>query len=221
MALPAKQPSRDKILDHAEALFARRGFAGIGLAEVAEAVGLGKSSLFHHFHSKAQLYAAVIARILARIESVLMRSLAAGGTATERMERWIDVLTETLGAHPTYARLLLRSLFEDDELGGDIPEELEANEVLRRIVSAGGLLLKQGMESGEFRSANVAHTLQSLIGAIVFHFASGEFGDEMLGRSLFTAAEVRRRKAEVKALVLRGLAASPQSSQESRLRRIR
>jgi len=35
---PQRQPSRDKILDCAEQLFARRGFAGIGLAEVAEQV---------------------------------------------------------------------------------------------------------------------------------------------------------------------------------------
>ena len=219
MAIPVKQPSRDKILDQAEALFARRGFAGIGLAEVAEAVGLGKSSLFHHFRSKAQLYAAVIARILARIEAVMMRSLAAGGSPTERVERWIDVLVDTLGSHPTYARLLLRSLFEDDELGGDIPEEQEANEILRRIVGAGGLLLKEGMASGEFRLASVPHTLQTLIGAIVFHFASGEFGDEMIGRSVFSPAEVRRRKGELKALVLHGLASH--ENPRTNVRRIR
>src|SRR5262245_60612914 len=115
-AAAQRQPSRDKILDCAEQLFARRGFAGIGLAEVAEQVGLSKSSLFHHFTSKAQLYAAVMARILDRIESTLMRSLALGGSPAERLERWLDVIIDLLAQHPTYARLLLRSLFEDDEL---------------------------------------------------------------------------------------------------------
>src|SRR5262245_20867341 len=33
--------SRDKILDAAEDLFARRGYAGIGMREVAEVAGLG------------------------------------------------------------------------------------------------------------------------------------------------------------------------------------
>ena len=61
--------SRDKILDAAEHLFARRGFAGIGLREVAEVAGLGKSSLFHHFRSKAELYAAVVGRILDLFEA--------------------------------------------------------------------------------------------------------------------------------------------------------
>lgn len=204
----AKQAPRDKILDCAEQLFARRGFAGIGLAEVAESVGLGKSSLFHHFHSKAQLYAAVMARILARLEQPLIRALAAGGTPAERLDRWLDALIDELARHPTYARLMLRSLFEDDELAGDLPEEQEANLIIRRLAAAVSGLLREGMTAGAFRPASVPHMLQTLIGVTVYHFASGEFGEEMLGRPLFSVSEVRRRKHEVKALVRGGLLAT-------------
>ena len=202
---PQRQPSRDKILDCAEQLFARRGFAGIGLAEVAEQVGLSKSSLFHHFASKAQLYAAVMARILDRIESALMRSLAAGGTPVERLERWLDVIIDLLAANPTYARLLLRSLFEDDELTGELPEEQRVNATLRHIVAAAQRLLQEGMQNGVFRPVHAAHTVQSIIGVTVYHFASGEFGAELIGRPLFSGSEVRRRKQEVKALIRHGL----------------
>jgi AcrR family transcriptional regulator len=205
----ARQPARDKILDCAEPLFARRGFAGIGLAEVAEAVGLGKSSLFHHFRSKAQLYAAVMARILGRIETPLTEALARGGTPAERLERWVDALIDVLAAHPTYPRLLLRSLFEDDELAGDLPEEHEVNATLERVVGACSRLLREGMAAGQFRPASVPHTLQTLIGATVFHFASGEFGDSVIGRPLFSKSEVRRRKSEIKGLLRRGLVAVP------------
>jgi len=214
----AKQPPRDKILDCAEQLFARRGFAGISLAEVADSVGLGKSSLFHHFHSKAQLYAAVMARILGRLEQPLIRALAAGGAPAERLDRWIDALIDALAHHPTYARLLLRSLFEDDELAGDLPEEQEANATIRRLAAALSRLLREGMVTGAFRPASVPHTLQTLIGATVYHFASGDFGNEMLGRPLFSASEVRRRKTEVRALIRRGLLAAP--GHTKRLRRI-
>jgi len=209
---PHRQPSRDKILDCAEQLFARRGFAGIGLAEVAEQVGLSKSSLFHHFSSKAQLYAAVMARILDRIEAELMRSLALGGTPVERLDRWIDVVIDLFASRPTYARLLLRSLFEDDELTGALPEEQHVNTTLRHIVGAAERLLREGMEDGVFRPANVAHTVQTIIGATVYHFASGEFGEEIIGRPLFSASEVRRRKLEVKALIRHGLVVAPAPS---------
>jgi AcrR family transcriptional regulator len=206
-ATKTRQPSRDKILDCAEVLFARRGFAGIGLAEVADGVGLGKSSLFHHFPSKAELYAAVVARILDRVEQRLMRALAAGGSPVERLDRWIDAIVDLFAEHPTHARLLLRSLFEDDELTGELPSERQANDTIHRIAAAGAALLREGMEAGAFRPASVGHTLQTLIGATVYHFASGDMGDEMIGRPIFSASEVRRRKDEVKALFHRGLVA--------------
>ena len=199
--------SRDRILDAAEDLFARRGFAGIGMREVADAVGLGKSSLFHHFKSKAELYAAVVGRILDLFDRRTTAALAAGGDPLARFDRWIDALMDTFAEHPTSARLLLRSLFEDDELTGTSEEEQQADRTLKRLFARIANLLREGTETGAFRVANIQHTLQSLVGLIVYHFASGEFGEEMFGQSLFTPALVRKRKEEVKALLHHGLIA--------------
>ena len=174
---------------------------------MADTVGLGKSSLFHHFHSKAELYAAVIARILRRIETALTTCLAGGGTPTERIERWLDVLVDLLAENPSHARLLLRSLFEDDELTGELDDEQAANASIARILAMAGRVLREGMSTGELRTTNVPHTLQSLIGMTVYHFASGQFGNDLLGSSAFDPAEVRRRKAEVKMLIRHGLMA--------------
>ncbi len=199
--------SRDKILDAAEALFAQRGFAGIGMREVAEVAGLGKSSLFHHFRSKAELYAAVVGRILDLLEQRLTAALAAGGEPLARLDRWLDTLIDTLAEHPTAPRLLLRSLFEDDDLTGASEEEQHADRTIKRAFTAVGNLLREGMETGVFRLASIPHTLQSIVGLTVYHFATGEFGEELLGQSLFSPAQVRKRKQEVRALLHHGLTA--------------
>jgi TetR/AcrR family transcriptional regulator len=204
-AAAPEQTSRDKILDAAEALFAKRGYAAVGLSEVAEVVGLGKSSLFHHFRNKPQLYAAVTARILTRIEEHLVRSLAKGGNPLVRLERWADELVDVLAANPTWARMLLRSLFEDDDLPGDTPEELEGWRAIDAMFASVGALLREGMSAGLFRAASVQHLLLTLVGITVFPFASGEFGAEVLGRDMFDPAEVRRRKREVRELLRFGL----------------
>lgn len=202
----AEQPSREKILDAAETLFAKRGYAGVGLSEIAEAASLGKSSLFHHFKSKPQLYAATAARILGRIEERLIRSLAGGGGPLVRLERWLDDLADLLAGHPTYARLLLRSLFEDEDLAGDTPEEIEAHRAIASMMASVGGLLREGMSDGRFRAANVKHLLLHLVGLVVFPFASGEFGEEIIGKDIFDPAEVRRRKRELRDLLRFGLA---------------
>ncbi|HZR82600.1 MAG TPA: TetR/AcrR family transcriptional regulator [Candidatus Binatia bacterium] len=203
----AELSSRDKILDAAEALFAKRGYAGVGLRELAEVVGLGKSSLFHHFKNKPELYAAVAARILGRIETRLVRSLAAGGTPIERLERLLDDLIDLLAANPNYARVLLRSLFEDDDLAGEMPEEIEAHRAIESSMGMMGQLLREGMSAGQFRAVNVQHLLLTLVGQVVFPFASGDFGLEILGRDIFDPAEVKRRKKELRDLLRFGVVA--------------
>lgn len=214
MSVPSVNPepsSRDRILDAAEALFAKRGYAGVGLREVAEVVGLGKSSLFHHFKNKPQLYAAVCARILRRIEERLVATLAGGGTPSERLERWLDDLIDLLAANPSYARLLLRSLFEDDDLAGEMPEELEVQRAIHSIMTSAGNLLREGMASGAFRAANVPHLLLTLVGQTIFPFASGDFGHDILGNDVFDPAEVRRRKQELRDFIRFGLQLRPAS----------
>src|SRR5438105_127333 len=80
--------------------------------------------------------------------------------------------------------------------------------VAKRGYAAVGGLLREGMGAGLFRAVHVNHFLLTLVGIIVFPFASGEFGAEVLGKDLFDATEVRRRKREVRALLRSGLVAS-------------
>ncbi len=209
-----KRSSRETLLDCAEQLFAERGFGGIGLSEVAERAGFGKSSLFHHFETKTQLYAAVMARLLQRVDTELTAALAAGGSPVERLERWLDTLVDVLAAHPTYASLLLRTQFESDDLASNLPEAKEANAALRRIAGNALRLLREGIATGELRGASAAHTLQTLFGAAVHPFATGHLGEELIGRSLFAPSEVRRRKAEIKALLRHGLITAPSDRAE-------
>ena len=206
--------SRDKILDAAEGLFARRGYSGVGMREVAEIAGLGKSSLFHHFHSKADLYVAVALRILEAFEARLTRALAAGGTPLERFDRWLDTVIDLLAEDQRCARLFLRSLFEEEaELTAHV--DTRADEAIVRIVTGISAVLREGMEAGIFRPASIPHTVQSIVGLTVYHFASGDFGEQLLGRSPFTPSEIKRRKQEVRGLLHGGLVARPASAAQS------
>jgi TetR/AcrR family transcriptional regulator len=205
--------SRDKILEVAEALYARRGFAGVGMREVAEAAGLGKSSLFHHFRSKVQLYLAVLERVLGRLDDRLTAVLSQPGPPAEKLDRWMDVTIDTFAEQPASARILLRALFEDDEFdGADWPEGQALDRRLSSVLEGLARLINDGMRQGAFRKASTPHVLQTLIGATIYHFASGDLGDAMLGAPMLSADAVRARKAEMKAFLHHGLAPRPAES---------
>jgi len=179
----------------------------VGLAEVAERAGLGKASLFHHFPSKAQLYCAVMARVLTTLDDALVRALAEGGSPTQRLDRWVDTAIDVLAANRAYPRLLVRVLVEDDELPRGLPEGKEAADAVRRIGTTAVRLLHEGTGTGEFRRSSAGHVLQSLIGSIVHPLATGRFGEELVGGSLFDPEQLARRKHAVKGLLHAGIVA--------------
>lgn len=63
MGRPKASEARDtrrEILDAALELFADKGFHGTGLREIARAVGVRESALYHHFASKELLFEAIL-----------------------------------------------------------------------------------------------------------------------------------------------------------------
>ena len=71
---------RDRILDAAMLVFRRQGFRRSSIEQAAEAAGLTRQALYHHFKSKEALFRAAIERLH---ENALAAEIAAG-TATEK-----------------------------------------------------------------------------------------------------------------------------------------
>jgi len=101
-----RQLADDRILDRAAALFAQHGFAHTSVQAVADAVGLSKAGLLHHFPTKDALRAAVLdqAGTLGRRAVDQVRSLPPGAA---RDHRAVEVLVDTALAHPGLVSLLL------------------------------------------------------------------------------------------------------------------
>jgi AcrR family transcriptional regulator len=82
---------RDRILDAAMTVFRRHGFRRSSIEETAEAAGLTRQALYHHFKSKEALFRAVI-------ERVHDGALADGADAAERAEAAGKALADILVA---------------------------------------------------------------------------------------------------------------------------
>lgn len=56
-------PATERILDAAAVEFAERGFVAASTNTIAEAAGVAKGLVFHHFATKADLYIAIVERV--------------------------------------------------------------------------------------------------------------------------------------------------------------
>ncbi|CCH29584.1 helix-turn-helix domain-containing protein [Actinosynnema sp. NPDC047251] len=105
----------EQILDRAAGLFARHGFAHTSLKALADAVGLSKPGLLHHYPSKEALFEAAVELGRARSAQVLERSerLPLG---VERDRRAVELLVDFALARPGLIALASRAI---STLGAD------------------------------------------------------------------------------------------------------
>ncbi len=111
---PIPLPTRDRILDHAEAMFAERGYRGTSLAEIADLVGIRGPSLFSHFKSKRVLYVAVMERLLDPFFT-LLEELAALPDTKSRAEATHARLMQHNADHPRLSMLIQQAVAEGGE----------------------------------------------------------------------------------------------------------
>jgi TetR/AcrR family acrAB operon transcriptional repressor len=84
---------RDRILDAAMLVFRRHGFRRSSIEQTAEAAGLTRQALYHHFGSKEALFRAVIERVH---ENALAAEIAAVGTQEKAGLGLADILVAGL-----------------------------------------------------------------------------------------------------------------------------
>ena len=112
---PEKPIPRGDLVAIARDLFAARGYAGVSMADIAQRGGLQKSSLFHHFPTKDQLYREVIDTVLVELETAVHPAPPEPGcTFVECLEGAVTAAALHLGQDSTRPRLILRELLEED-----------------------------------------------------------------------------------------------------------
>lgn len=85
------EPTADRILSAAAVLFWERGYHAVGIRELAEAVGLSTSTLYHHYRNKQQILFAVIGRFLAEFHHRMLHLLGDAALSPEqRIERTVS-----------------------------------------------------------------------------------------------------------------------------------
>ena len=102
-----RERTRAVLLDVSRQLFATRGYAAVGLAEIVRAAGVTKGALYHHFEGgKSELFRAV----LAQVQADVARTVAA--TADTETDAWTRLTAGcraflTASTDPAVRRIML------------------------------------------------------------------------------------------------------------------
>jgi len=95
-----------RIVAAAREEFARRGFAGARVEQIARRAGVNKQLLFYYFHSKRGLFQAVLAQSAGELETALAELSYPAGGPLERLRLTLAAQFEFLARNPQIVALL-------------------------------------------------------------------------------------------------------------------
>jgi AcrR family transcriptional regulator len=172
----------EQLLDAAERVLLERGLAATTVADVADAAGLAKGTLYLYFESKDALLAGLRARYLSRFSEALgaSRARTAPG-ATGRLDRFVTGLFEFSAQHARLHHLLFHEagFSEDDALAG-------ARAMLAEIITA-------GCESGEFDATDPPRSASFLLHGLHGLLLDALHDGSNVNRAATAAREMARR----------------------------
>ena len=189
---PKNPVGRPELLRVARQAFAELGYAGASMSDIAGRGDIRKSSLFHHFPSKEQLYMEVLTETLNELGALVLEAASQPGDFLDRLDRLGGMVVVYLGTHPAAARLLLREL-----VGGGPLWDSGGSEVIVNTLSAVSGFLRQGMDDGLIATQDPHQLTMSIVGLHLVWFASPMASSALIGDSVFTAENLAHRKRAV------------------------
>lgn len=185
MAVAQRDPVRTRrmVLDAAARLVAERG-AGISLDLVAQAAGVSKGGLLHHFRSREALFAGLVEEWLGRFDAAVERHVDPGDRAPGRL-----------------TRAYIRANFDADV--ADLDDKLWRNPaILSVLMTMPGVLRLADESDRRWRAALDADGLHPDRVVLITHALDG-----MVYAQLFHGRDDRRRDGLQDVLI--GLTRSP------------
>jgi len=154
--------SREKIIQAATEFFARQGFHGATMAEIARAAGLTAPGLLHHFPSKTHLLMEVL-KERDRIDSERMRA-----TLQKNGNHYLDAEIELVEHNETVPGLVqLFTLLVAESISLDHPAHEFFTQRYQREREHMFQVIAQAQQVGQVRSDIPAETLVVLIFALM------------------------------------------------------
>ncbi len=164
-----------RIMEEATNLFVARGYRGISMREIAEAVGISKAGLYYHFADKEDLFLAILTASLDAVAQIAQR--ACDLNAPTRL-RIASMLRELL-ALPAHQRALIRLAGQEMvHLSAEARTAFEAA-YQRRFLGQIEALLQAGIARGELRPVNVQLATWLLLGMAYPFLAPDHPGEAM------------------------------------------
>jgi len=189
---------RREILDAAERVFARNGYRGATVEQIAQEAEFAVGTLYNFFKGKDELYEEVIASLVEEALARLREQVLSEADPVKAVEALVELRVAILDEHKGFARVVFQT--PTAELGDAslaLPPRCLA--AIQEAQTAFTAVLERGIAAGVFvdiGAADLAVSLQGILNAFIAQWLREEPHEA-------PAERVARLRATVLGLILR------------------
>ncbi len=177
------EENKTLILNEAEKIFAKKGYALATMDEIAEISQFSKATLYSYFKSKGKLFVAVINNCFEQIYAELIKIKNKEKSASEKLKEYIHCVYSFHEQKKNIIKIFFIEIPEVKQIfkmqgknlfgpgkKGQAPEIFKKHaEKMKKITTE---IIREGIESGEFRKMNVKDA-SYIFGSIIRGFSFG------------------------------------------------
>lgn len=160
--------TESEIFQAAIKIFQKKGLAGARMQEIADEAGINKSMLHYYFRNKEKLFLEVFRSSHQEFTAGLHSILDQDAPWEESIRNLCGYYIDFMSKNPDLPMFLINEMHQQPD---EYHKLVQADECI--LTSKFFQRLREGMEKGKIRKADLGHFYVSLIGSIVFPFITG------------------------------------------------
>jgi len=180
--------TRTAILSAARSVFARKGFSGTSVREVAESAKVNKALIYYYFKDKMGLYRSVLSDSFEAMQLIWGHKVfRSDKTAREKIQVYIEGFIRFQHQNEDLRRILAMEFSVTGEKSRNM--KWIAKEYFSKNHATLARILEQGMKNGELKKMDPLLAVVSLIGMIIHVFIFMPIAPHVLGTKVNISAK--------------------------------
>lgn len=139
--------TQDSILDAAERLFARQGYAATTIKQIGSEAAVNSALLYYYYANKETLYRAMLQRILGHLLARGTDAIERATTPADRIRAFVRMQVRLLADHPHFPQLFVREMVDHQASHAEEAITKTAAGAFKRLCD----VIEGGQRDGVFR----------------------------------------------------------------------
>ena len=193
-----RERNRKRILDASIEIFARRGFDGASIAEIADRSGLPKANVYYYFESKEAIYSTIIDNLIAEWDAAL-EHIDIGRNPADALADYIRAKLEF-----SYKRTAQSKMFANEIVHGGRFLSRANRAHMRAITVEKGKIFAAWAKAGKMDRLEPTHLFILLWGSTQFYADFDAMVESMLNTRRLTREQFNLAAETIIHVVLKG-----------------